>query len=66
MTAVTFAYTERQLVRCFHGRPEEAHYIAQAPRAFLIEFLQWNYSNTDPHTDWSTDALRAEVRELYE
>lgn len=58
---ISFDYTEGQIVKLFHGRPADAHFLTHAPANFMLDALRWN----DPHTDYSsTDYTRDELFDL--
>lgn len=44
---ITFTYTEEQLVCLFHGRPETAYSLDDAPVEFIRDALAWNDANAD-------------------
>jgi hypothetical protein len=47
MKNVSYDFKEGQLVRLFHGVPESAWLINEAPNDVLIECLSWNDLNGD-------------------
>jgi hypothetical protein len=47
MKNISYDFKEGQLIRLFHGVPESAWLISEAPEDVLIECLSWNDSNGD-------------------
>jgi hypothetical protein len=47
MQNVSYDFKEGQLIRLFHGVPESACSISEAPDSVLIECLSWNDANGD-------------------
>lgn len=60
MTDITYDFKEGQLVRLYHGIPETAWTIYEAPDDVLREAITWN----DPDGDFD-DLQRVQMLEIF-
>lgn len=58
--SVTYTFTEGQIVELFHGRPQDAWNIYDAPDDVIRRAIAWN----DPNGDFD-DVPRVQLLEIF-
>jgi len=70
-----YTFTEGQIVKLFHNRPEDAYAPAEAPDEFLRSYAQWNdrngeYDDMDRRDllavaeQWELEAMSSELAQF--